>query len=102
LKERWRSLSEDRRDDVINHVVVFTFLAVVLVAGAIVFLSIWASHPGWGILGALALMVAFGVAGFQVAESRGRSPWGWALICFLLPCLGLALLLWIPRGRRDL
>lgn len=49
--------------------------------------------------------IIFGIICAIVADSRGRSPLGWAIIGYFLPCLGLFILLVIPdlqvMERRD-
>jgi hypothetical protein len=91
LRDRWRNLPSDRRDDLINRAVVYTFCGVVGIGGLIVLASSAA-----GFFGVVAVMIACAALAFFIAESKQRGRWRWAAACFLLPVLGLAVLLTLP------
>ncbi len=100
LIRRWRSLPETRRQDILNRAAVDTFAVLVIVGGLVAFLGMRIGATA--ALCVALVMAAFGVLGAFLAGRRERSRvvWGWA--CFLLPVVGLVVLLVIPdRAWRD-
>lgn len=100
LFRRWRSLPETRRQDILSRAAVDTFAVLVVVGGLVAFLGLR--------IGARAafcvvlVMAALGVLGAFLAGRRERSRVVWGWVCFLLPIVGLAVLLVIPdRAWRD-
>ena len=92
LVERWHALPEDRRQHILNHAAVYTF-TVTAVSG-ILFVSAVARLGT--LAGAALVMALLGLAGAFVAGRRGRSRALWGLACFLLPIVGLVVVLVFP------
>lgn len=44
----------------------------------------------------LIIALIFGVVGAVIASGRGRNAFGWFILCFLFPLIGLILLLLLP------
>ena len=91
LLRRWRGLPPARREDIINRAWVYAFAVIVSVGGVLILLGTWI-----GTEAALATVVALGMfaaLGAFLAGRRGRSRWVWGVVCFLLPLLGLVMLL---------
>lgn len=92
LAQRWRSLPESQREDILNRAAVYMFCAFVVVGGLMMFLTMrFGQAVGVGV-GLGVGMAVFGPAGFFVARRHGLSPWGWGLVCFLVPLLVLLVL----------
>lgn len=100
LVRRWRSLADGRRQDFLNRAAVYTFAALVVVGGLIAFLGmrIGATAAFWVVV----VMGVFGGLGAFLAGKRGRSRVVWGVVCFLLPIVGLVVLLVIANDEwRD-
>jgi hypothetical protein len=100
LIRRWRSLPETRRQDILSRAAVDTFAVLVIVGGLVAFLGmrIGATAAFWVVL----VMAALGVSGAFLAGRRQRSRVVWGWLCFLLPIIGLVVLLVIPdEAWRD-
>jgi hypothetical protein len=49
------------------------------------------------------ILVLFGLGAlcFKAAADKGRNPWVWGIVGFLMPLLGLLFVLLLPRVRDD-
>jgi hypothetical protein len=97
---RWRSLPEARRQDILNRAAVDTFAVLVIVGGLAAFLGMRIGAAA--AFSVVFVMAALGVLGAFLAGRRKRSRVVWGWVCFLLPIVGLGVLLVIPdRAWRD-
>jgi hypothetical protein len=42
-----------------------------------------------------------GAVCFKAAADKGRNPWVWGVVGFVLPLIGLLFVLFLPRVRRP-
>ena len=94
LVRRWRSLSDGRRQDFLNSAAVYTFAVLVVVGSLFVLLGTTIGATTAFLV--VVVMVMLGALGAFLAGRRGRSRAAWAVVCFLLPIVGLLVLLLIP------
>ena len=100
LISRWRGLPETRRQDIVNRAAVYTFGVIGVVGGLVALLG---SRIGAAAaLGVVVVMAGLGVVGAFLAGRYKRSRVVWGCVCFLLPIVGLVVLLVIPDdASRD-
>ena len=50
-------------------------------------------------MAALIYWLLCGYIGYEIAKSKGRDPWVWAIICFLFAVLGVILVAILPSKK---
>ena len=49
---------------------------------------------------ALICWLICGYAGYEIAKSKRRNPWMWAIICFMFSLLGVILVAILPSKNK--